>query len=251
MSRAVTDSIKSVKVSRLHKPPKMELREWQIALRRQFAEDQPFELRNLGKDPIFSEFSLTNPATQRTYRVAIRGEGPGVNFCSCPDYAVNTLGTCKHIEHTLHKLRRRHAAKLRQGFRPPCAEVYLRYGAQRTIVFSPGTNCPSALEHLAKKYFRLDGSLGPEGARRFHEFVQAATASGHPLRIYDDALAFIAEQRDAAARAQQLQRRYTGRGAEAAWKSLLKVPLYPYQREGALFAAQAGRVLLADDMGLG
>ena len=32
---------------------------------------------------------------------------------------------------------------------------------------------------------------------------------------------------------------------------LLKVPLYPYQREGALFAARAGRSLIADDMGLG
>ena len=32
---------------------------------------------------------------------------------------------------------------------------------------------------------------------------------------------------------------------------LLKVPLYPYQREGALFAAKAGRSLIADDMGLG
>jgi SNF2 family DNA or RNA helicase len=31
----------------------------------------------------------------------------------------------------------------------------------------------------------------------------------------------------------------------------LKVPLYPYQREGALFAAKAGRSLVADDMGLG
>ncbi len=36
-----------------------------------------------------------------------------------------------------------------------------------------------------------------------------------------------------------------------AWAKLLKVPLYPYQREGALFAAKAGRCLIADDMGLG
>ena len=36
-----------------------------------------------------------------------------------------------------------------------------------------------------------------------------------------------------------------------AFKNLLKVPLYPYQREGALFAARAGRCLIADDMGLG
>jgi superfamily II DNA or RNA helicase len=249
--RAVTDAIKTVKVSRLHKPRNMGLHQWQVALRRQFARELPLELRNLGKDSVFSEFAVFNPATKRTYRVAIRGDAPGMNFCSCPDYATNTLGTCKHVEHTLYKLRHRHAAKLRQGFRPPFAEVYLRYGAQRTIVFSPGTDCPPELERLAKQYFRLDGSLGAEAAGRFHEFVQAATASGHPVRIYDDALAFIAEQRDAVARCRRLEQRYMGRGANSAWKHLLKAPLYPYQREGALFAAQAGRALIADDMGLG
>jgi SNF2 family DNA or RNA helicase len=32
---------------------------------------------------------------------------------------------------------------------------------------------------------------------------------------------------------------------------LLKVPLYPYQAEGALFAVRVGRALIGDDMGLG
>ena len=32
---------------------------------------------------------------------------------------------------------------------------------------------------------------------------------------------------------------------------LLRVPLYGYQREGALFAARAGRCLIGDEMGLG
>ena len=32
---------------------------------------------------------------------------------------------------------------------------------------------------------------------------------------------------------------------------MLKIPLYPYQAEGALFAARAGRALIGDEMGLG
>ena len=39
--------------------------------------------------------------------------------------------------------------------------------------------------------------------------------------------------------------------AAPAFKDLLKVPLYDYQREGALFAAKAGRCLIGDEMGLG
>lgn len=35
------------------------------------------------------------------------------------------------------------------------------------------------------------------------------------------------------------------------FNALLKIDLYPYQKEGALFAVRAGRCLIGDDMGLG
>ena len=54
---------------------------------------------------------ITNPETKRTYRVGIRGMALGENHCTCPDFAVNTLGTCKHIEFTLARLERRPGAK--------------------------------------------------------------------------------------------------------------------------------------------
>lgn len=41
-------------------------------------------------------------------------------------------------------------------------------------------------------------------------------------------------------------------GADSeALKNLLNTPLYPYQCQGALFAARAGRALIGDDMALG
>jgi hypothetical protein len=99
------------KVSRTHKPEDMGLKEWQTRLRRQFAESQPFRLENVGGHHIYSEFNLTNPATSRTYRLAIRGAKPGDNFCSCPDYRINNLGTCKHLEYTIAQLMKRRGAK--------------------------------------------------------------------------------------------------------------------------------------------
>jgi predicted nucleic acid-binding Zn finger protein len=36
--------------------------------------------------------------------------GPGGNFCSCPDYAMNDLGTCKHLEFTLARLEKKRGA---------------------------------------------------------------------------------------------------------------------------------------------
>lgn len=55
----------------------MSLEAWQIALRRQFAAELRLKIRNLGREPVFSEFAVTNPRTNRTYRLAIRGDGLG------------------------------------------------------------------------------------------------------------------------------------------------------------------------------
>lgn len=241
------------KISRLRKPEEMSLEQWQVALRRQFAQKQSLRLTNIGDEPIFSEFAVVNPQTQREYRVAIRGRGLGDNYCSCPDFAVNTLGTCKHIEWVLRKLRRQPGARqaLAQGFRPTYSQVYLRYGAKREVMFMPGTACPRGLHELAAEYFDGDGALRADAYLRFETFVKRAGAHEHELRCYDDALDFIAEVRDRAHLKERIDKAFPDGVESTAWNSLLKVPLYPYQREGALFAARAGRSLVADDMGLG
>lgn len=241
---------KSKQISRTNRPDNMSLRQWQTELRRQAAEDLGLRVRNLGNHPVFSEFAATNPQTKRTYRVAIRGESPGVNYCSCPDYAVNTLGTCKHIEVVLRQLRRGHRRELAAGFRPPYSEVYVRYGDERQIVFSAGTLASRALCKTAERFFDANGVIRPAAFATFNVFLTDAAAIDDQLRIYDDALAMIAEVRDRQTRTTELRGRYGNLKARA-WDDLLKARLLPYQREGVLFAATAGRSLIADDMGLG
>jgi superfamily II DNA or RNA helicase len=209
------------------------------------------QVRNLGKDPVFSEFAVTNPTTQRTYRVVIRGVVPGQNYCTCPDYAVNTLGTCKHVEHLLHRLSARHGKRLRDGQRPPCSEVFVEYGAQRCVRIAFAAQAPADLKRLARAYFTDDGRLELSAIARFNQFLEAAPRGGHEVRVCDDAMAYLATVRDDETRRKTLARVFAGPSGTVAWKKLLKTPLYPYQREGALFAAQAGRAIIADEMGLG
>ncbi|MCG6537895.1 MAG: SWIM zinc finger domain-containing protein, partial [Syntrophales bacterium LBB04] len=102
--KARSDNPVRMTVSRTHKPEEVELEEWQRLLRKQYGEQQQFHLENRGNHPIFSEFILTNPQSQKTYKVAIRGDKPGDNYCSCPDFQINNLGTCKHIAFTLNRL---------------------------------------------------------------------------------------------------------------------------------------------------
>jgi superfamily II DNA or RNA helicase len=237
----------------LRKPDEMSLEEWQTGLRRQVGREQNFRIVNTGDQPFFSEFHVTNPQSKRSYRVAIRGTCRGENFCSCPDFATNSLGTCKHIEFTQAYLERKRGGKaaLRAGFQPPYSEVFVQYGSQREVRFRPGTDCPVELARLAGFYFDGEGVLLAEGFDRFDDFVSKAGSFDHDVRCYDDALGLVAEIRDRKRRVDCLAKAFPRGVKNAALKKLLRVSLYDYQREGALFAARAGRCLIGDEMGLG
>ena len=241
------------KLSRQQKPQGMSLEEWQIALRRQFGREQKFKLENRGADPVFSEFAVTNPQSGNRYRVVIRGGRAGDNYCACPDFATNSLGTCKHVEFVLAKLERRPGGKklLQESFRPAYSEVMLKYGAQREVRFLPGADCPPGLSAMAARYFGGEGILRPDAFARFEKFLADSSKFEHDLRCNGDALAFVAEVRDREERRRRVDAQFPDGIRSAAFDKLLKADLYPYQREGALFAARAGRCLIGDEMGLG
>ncbi len=91
------------------KPEDMSIDTWQIILRKQFGIKQDFTVCNIGNHPVFSDFTVYNPETESTYKVAIRSlDRNKGNFCSCPDFTINTLGTCKHIEYLLYTLQSDH-----------------------------------------------------------------------------------------------------------------------------------------------
>jgi hypothetical protein len=247
--------MKEPKLSRSHLPAELAPVEWQRGLRRQFGREQTFGLENLTSEPFFSEFRVSNPASKSSYRVAIRGMGPGGNFCSCPDYATSELGTCKHIEFTLARLEKKRGAKaaFARGYQPAFSELYLRNDGRRRIHFRAGTDCPPALREAAAALFDMghDGMLQDDRYDELESFMVTASRAGHEFRAYDDALDFIAGRRDAERRASKLAELFPRGAAAPDLQSLLKVPLYQYQAEGALFAVRAGRALIGDDMGLG
>ena len=243
------------KLSHLRPPGGLEVREWQRQLRRQFGRSQVFEWENVGDEPVFSEFTVTNPQSGNRYRVAIRGIQPGENFCACPDFATNDLGTCKHIEFVLGRLERKRGGKraLALGFRPRSSEIYLQYGAERHVRFRAGADCPPALAKRGAGLFSGPpaGVLPAEHFSRLEAFIADARRSDHEVRCYEDALSFIAQIRDAQERRRVIDEAYPQGSSSAALRDLVKADLYPYQAEGALFAVRAGRCLIGDEMGLG
>jgi superfamily II DNA or RNA helicase len=241
------------RVSRLHRPDEMSLEEWQRRLRKQFASEQPFRIENIGEHPIFSDYRVTNPARGSVHRVAIRSAEPGRNYCSCADFRTNHLGTCKHIEFTLATLLARRGAKraFLAGYEPPYSSISVEYGPQRHVLFRASGDCPRALRRLVTRHFDEAGRLTAEGFARFDRLVTAAKEIDPELRIYDDVLSFVTEVRDVARRAEAIAEAFPDGSGSRRFDRLLAVRLYDYQKEGALFAARAGRSLIGDEMGLG
>jgi len=250
-----TKKTKGPKLSRLNAPPDMSPADWQRALRRQFGREQAFGIENVGDEPFFSEFRVSNPQARSSYRVVIRGQRLGDNRCSCPDYATNELGTCKHVEFVLTRLEKKRGAKpaFARGYQPAFSELYLRNDGRRAIHFRKGTDCPPKIAKAAARLFdsARDGMLPMERFADLEAFIAAAANSEHELKVPEDVLDFVASRRDAERRAQVLEKAFPRGAADPQLQRLLKVPMYAYQAEGALFAARAGRALIGDEMGLG
>ena len=234
------------KVSIHFRPDGMSLEEWQIELRRQAAEKTILSVTPLSSKQIFGDFEVRNPETKYAYKVAFRGMNSNFNYCSCPDFKTNRLGTCKHIEAVrlfLSKKRKKFPSELV----PSYTSVYLSYKGERTVRIRIGSDNEQAFRNLAKKYFSEEGILLEHSFDSFSEFLSEAKKKDADFRCYNDALEFIINTRERNSRKILLNTKYP----DGKLPELLHATLYPYQEEGILFVARAGRSIIADEMGLG
>jgi superfamily II DNA or RNA helicase len=206
--------------------------------------------------PYFGNFRVRS-AGGGSYDVEIRSLDQTINSCGCTDHRVNGLGTCKHVEGVLARLRERgeraFGAAQRRG--SPRGELYL------TCELVPHLRWPAdpakvtdARASLAP-FLAADGSIAdtsPEAiAALLQTVADADPAAREQLRVSRYIAPWLATARRragrAAARAHFLAEVAAGRQT----LDMLRHPLLPYQREGMLHLAFGERALLADDMGLG
>jgi len=192
-------------------------------------------------------------ASGKVYRVAMRGPSLFENYCSCPDFAVNTLGTCKHIEGLLLELRRRFGKSLpRSSYRRERASISLHYGDTLRVRLRLPSKPSEALERIAARYFDSAGLLREEHHRDFERVMEELRRADDAAVVYSDVLEFLGRENEQAEGLETERDLVTQLEAgRPPLEGLLKAPLFPYQQRGALFAACRGRVVLADDMGLG
>ena len=184
----------------------------------------------------------------RPYRVALRGEERGQSFCSCPDFRTNTLGTCKHILHVLHRVRRRFSAPVRRkAYRNREAFIHVLYGEELTLHLRlpdrPDAELVNTIGSLA------DGPIG--NVRKLVDVMAKLERLGHNVTVYPDAEELIQRRLFEQHMADRMAEIRKDPARHPLRKQLLKVELLPYQLDGIAFVASVGRAILADDMGLG
>jgi superfamily II DNA or RNA helicase len=188
----------------------------------------------------------------RRYRVSIRSLHRRANFCTCPDFANNQLGTCKHIEAVLHKIRKHPEYGRFEKEPTPFSYVYLAWDqedAPRLCLHRAPAPAPD-LETLFDGYFGATGIFSGRLPEDFFHFVELIEERSD-IHIGEDALDYAEHQASLAAhklRAERVRRQIADSHGRL---PNIKTRLYPYQIEGTAFLAGTGRALLADDMGLG
>ena len=198
------------------------------------------------RHPIFSNFRVGSNSGM-TYDVEIRSLSQRLSSCTCIDFRINGLGTCKHVEATLLYLEARYPRFFRQAQKndSPLIDIVPDPVAQSLRIERPANGLSSPLQALV----RPDGRIQGDDFEQVLDLLREARVQN--LRISQEVEPWLRAQKETEER-KALLREYEQKVQAGDWPPQeTLVPLYPYQREGMLHLAFQERALLADEMGLG
>ncbi len=188
----------------------------------------------------------------QTYRVQIRSLTEKRNYCTCPDFAINQLGTCKHIEAVLYNIQKNSAYPQLENNAPTHPFIYLDWEMENApgIKLVKAGQATDELNDILEPWFDARGYFKKRLPDDFYTLSDELYGRTD-ISLGEDVIAYV--QRIAAEfshqqRAKDVQERLSQTNGILPW---IKTRLYSYQTEGVAFMVGTGRCLLADDMGLG
>jgi len=206
-----------------------------------------------GKDEPFSDW-LVRGESGASYRVEIRCLNTAINSCACKDFDVSRLGTCKHIEAVLNKLRKSMRDDPAQSHSR--VELYLdRRDMNVKVSFPSRMQRRTRARLVVACFFDEAGNLRGDPLQSMaalnDRLVSEIARVRRRLRISPHLLTWLAQLQLAADQRATRRRFEHDLKRGSASLDLVKLPLFPYQQEGMMHLAFTGRALLADEMGLG
>lgn len=230
----------------------------EIELRRTRAKIEKLQIENL--EPQYHPFSTFSVYSRSgaTYRVEIRSLMDFTNSCDCPDYHTNELGTCKHIEHVLFRMRKKNKKQSKQAKLTGSSRIEIFLDRRNNTVqinWPNNLSSSSSARQLLEPFFSNDGSLLASPTVAYsaiqHSVSTAQQSIKNQIRISCHMNSFI-EAQERLSQKKSAKETFLAdiqHGKQSA--NWVNFPLYPYQVEGMLHLAFTERALLADEMGLG
>lgn len=192
------------------------------------------------------------------YTVEIRDLLHPHNSCSCTDFNINGLGTCKHVERVLQFLQDGKKRAFAKAAKTGCSQhcFFVHNSGDRTCVRYLAGKVKGKTSELFSQYFDAEGTataavedLWPVLERRVQDDLSPPLQ--RKIWMSDLAAYWIERNRRLALNRdfdRQLRQEVSS-GLRSGNPVLHE--LYPYQKEGMLHLAGKGRAMLADEMGLG
>ncbi len=178
--------MKEQKISNRFCPDGMTIEEWQVALRRDFAEKNPFEVEHLDDSRIWGDYLVKNGHNR--YRVAFRGVRSDRNYCSCLDFRTNGLGTCKHVEAVALYLKDTVPGYPwgELSYMPDYTSIYVSYKGGRSVKMRVGKEESDRFEVLKNRFFDEEGVLAPSDYKLLPQICNEAKQIAGSFRCYED-----------------------------------------------------------------
>ncbi|MEN8119219.1 MAG: DEAD/DEAH box helicase [Bacteroidota bacterium] len=193
-------------------------------------------------DNIYGEHILYNEKGVE-YKLTFYNFNQEHGYCSCPDYATNKLGTCKHLMYAFKYLKTQKRTPEYYQHPYPFVEIFLHPLKDYKISwFYPGEP-DEQIKQLITKYFGNENTLSNDKVLDFLGFMNESQE--HKQIMIRPGVQEVVEKAYDKEMLSEIKEHTTLN------LSTLKLELFPYQKEGIEFATFRESAIIADEMGLG
>lgn len=188
---------------------------------------------------------LLETAFGKQYTVTLHDPVEGKGHCSCPDYAVNRIGTCKHLIYMQNHLKRKKNIKKRLAKeRFPFVDIYWDSLSDQPKVYyqKPLPKIDGLKKNLAE-FFDEDGHFVDRPLKDLLGLMEKMDGYKQ-VRVQP----WVFTKIEKILQEEEIERLTESTDMP---ELKLKTELYPYQKEGVKFSLFKSAALIGDEMGLG
>ncbi|NPD47155.1 MULTISPECIES: SNF2-related protein [unclassified Lentimicrobium] len=193
-------------------------------------------------DNIFGEHLLrTNQ--NKSYHLSFYDFKKRLGYCSCPDYQTNKLETCKHLIYAFKEFSNHHDISQLPQQTYPFLEIFRHPLNDYQIAWFYPHQPEQKAQSILDKYFNEKQLFKKDKLHLLHHFLEDIQDI-KSVNIRPEVKSYISNYFES----KSLSELYSNKEIPG---SLLKKPIFEYQKQGILFIASRKGSILADEIGLG